>query len=78
MRPSELDEHVMAAMRRWPSGAATYVVRNSIQMNGGGNHSTSRVRRALRRLEAAGAVERDHETTYAVMLVWRLPRKGAA
>ncbi|WP_375292438.1 hypothetical protein [Sphingomonas melonis] len=66
-----LDAAIMIAMATRPAGIMTYVVRNVIEMEHGyGSVSTATVLRRLKRMEAAGVVERVR-SSYAVMLCWR-------
>jgi Fe2+ or Zn2+ uptake regulation protein len=66
--PAPTDEQILAAVRRWGNRAMTYVVRNTLSMEGF-HVETPWVLRQLKRLEEAGAVERV-SSSYAVQLCW--------
>ena len=62
------DDEIMTAVHRW-GGGATYVIKNTLQMDGF-KVETPWVLRQMKRLERLGRVERK-PTSYAVMLSWR-------
>lgn len=70
-RPRPTDDQVLAALAKRRGGVMTYVIRNSLQMDGVGNFETRDVLTVCRRLERTGKVKSVH-TSYAVMLCWDL------
>lgn len=67
--PEITDEQLIAKLTEWGSNQMTYVVANSLRMDGYKGLKTDYVRRRLEKLERAGRVKRV-PSIYARMICW--------
>lgn len=73
----KLDHVVLSDIGKW-SHKATYVIRNSLELDKQGIFTTAQVLRSCRRLEAKGLIIQSDHTSYMVMKVWEITPAGRA